>query len=247
MSGLVAYDSSDDDASETGSSAPQILPPVSKTELHTQGEANTKANTQDIQTSKKTHQEPPSQPAPTIPLPISSQDNEPIGPSLPSLDNPEPTVQDAQDAPSPYSSNRSLLHDLTLPAVPDFDIPPSPPGSPPPATNKKFEQFLTLKKKGTHFNAKLENSAAMRNPALASKLLAFVGMPDGDPAQYETTLSPELWNPGGFPEEAFRGKLRRARDKLAKEREAERASGNRSTVEFVPAIEAGGTASSSRK
>lgn len=160
----------------------------------------------------------------------------PIGPSLPSTEE-AGTLPEPQDAPSPYTNTRNLLHDLTLPSIPNFDIPPSPPGSPPPATQAKFEQFLKLKKQGTHFNSKLEDSAAMHNPALTSKLMAFVGMPDGDPAQYETSLSKDLWDPKVFPDEAFRGRLRRARDKLAKEKETERAAGGRTSVDFVPATQ----------
>ncbi len=166
---------------------------------------------------------------------------------------------------SPYSTTRSLLHDLTLPSIPNFDIPPSPPppGSPSSssgaaaaATNKKFEQFLQLKKKGTHFNAKLEQSAAIRNPALTDKLLAFVDVgagkggsagrqPDARAVQeqYTTTLPADVWDPTAFPDWAFRDRLRRTREMVAKEREAARSGPGRSAVEFVAA--SGGAASSS--
>jgi hypothetical protein len=74
---------------------------------------------------------------------------------------------------SPYSSNRALLRDLTLPTVPNYNIPPSPPGSPMESTNAKFKHFLELKKQGIHFNDKLSKSSAMKNPALMQKLLDF--------------------------------------------------------------------------
>jgi hypothetical protein len=134
---------------------------------------------------------------------------------------------------SPYSANRSLIHDLTLPSVPDFDIPPSPPGSPLQAIDKKFSQFLDLKKKGVHFNQKLESSAALKNPNLMDKLMRFVEL-DGA-SQYETTLSKDLWNPAAFPEWAYRENLRKSREQIVKEREAHNASGARKGVEFVPA------------
>ena len=51
--------------------------------------------------------------------------------------------------------------------------------------------------------------------------------------QYETTLSTDLWDPKAFPEWAFRGKLRESRESLAKEKEAERAGGGRTAVDFV--------------
>lgn len=182
----------------------------------------------------------------------------------------ETPLDDGVNAPSsPYSTNRSLLHDLTLPSIPNFDIPPSPPpGSPSAsssgaaaATSKKFEQFLQLKKKGTHFNAKLEQSAALRNPALTDKLLAFVDLaapgrggsgsagkspPDARAVeQYTTTLPADVWDPGAFPDWAFRDRLRRTRETVAKEREAARSAPGRSAVEFVAASGAAGGASRS--
>lgn len=161
---------------------------------------------------------------------------------------------------SPYSTTRSLLHDLTLPSIPNFDIPDSPPPatgtSPSPsqaATSKKFEQFLQLKKKGTHFNAKLEQSAALRNPSLTDKLLAFVDISSGNAgagggtagraAEYTTTLPADLWDPGAFPDWAFRDQLRRTREVVAKEREVARSGPGRSAVEFVAAASASNTES----
>lgn len=170
-----------------------------------------------------------------------------MGPSLPPAEpeQTEDTTLETSAAPSsPYSTNRALIQDLTLPSVPDFDIPPSPPGSPSPATNKKFQQFINLKKKGTHFNSKLESSTATRNPALMDKLLGFVDVTDTD--QYQTTLSPELWDPTAFPDWAYRSRLRRATDKVAKEREAERSSGSRSTVEYVNAVGSSGKGQNQR-
>lgn len=158
--------------------------------------------------------------------------------ATPSLPEPSSTAPPS----SPYSTARSLIHDLTLPSIPNFDIPPSPPGSPSSSsgtTNAKFETFLSLKKKGTHFNAKLEQSSALRNPALTDKLLQFVDiLPPGGGGgerglQYQTTLSEELWNPDAFPAWAFREKLKKGRDKVAREREAARAAPGRSGVEFV--------------
>ncbi|KAM4059708.1 HCNGP-like protein [Hirsutella rhossiliensis] len=138
----------------------------------------------------------------------------------------------AEGPASPYSANRALIHDLTLPSIPNLDIPPSPSGSPPPRASKSFEQFLALKKNGTHFNSKLEQSTALRNPGVMDKLMDFVGLDERQ--QYETTLSPDLWNPAAFPETAFVEKLRKSREKIANQREADKASGARSSVDFVP-------------
>jgi len=164
-----------------------------------------------------------------------------LGPSEPAIaDLPEPDQELDLPIPpgSPYTSTRALLRDLTLPSHPNLDLPPSPPGSPPPALTKKVTNFLELKDKGIHFNAKLESSPALRNPALMDKLLKFTGLDDDPTAQYATTLPKDLWDPGAFPDWAHRQGLRAAQERLRKEREVERAATGR--VEFVPASGSGG-------
>jgi HCNGP-like protein len=174
-----------------------------------------------------------------------------LGPTLPPgpseiTDLPEPEDEDISAAPgSPYTVQRNLLRDLTLPTHPNLDIPPSPPGSPNPSLNKKVDQFLDLKKKGIHFNSKLANSTALRNPALMDKLMDFVELgPDGEEkglrSQYVTTLPSDVWNPTGsaFPDWAFRGPLKESQDRVRKEHEAERAAGKRG-VDFVRGTSSG--------
>ncbi|KAK3680447.1 HCNGP-like protein-domain-containing protein [Podospora appendiculata] len=174
-----------------------------------------------------------------------------MGPALP------PTAADVDmsfldDSPapaprSPYSATRALLRDLTLPAVPNMDMPRSPPRSPVAdsldALNAKFDNFLALKRgKGLHFNERLAASNSLRNPALMDKLLGFVGVEtvfaDGDVdqavEQYATTLAPDVFDPAAFPEWAYKGPLRRAQDKGHKERER----GRGEPVEFTPAAAA---------
>lgn len=156
--------------------------------------------------------------------------------------------QSAQDDPSeqppssPYTTNRTLIHNLTLPTVPNLDIPPSPPSSPSQSTAQaaltaKFDKFLELKrKKGTHFNAKIADSHALMNPPLMDKLLGFAGISTdfdegGGTEQYATTLDKELWDPSSFPEWAYRGPLRKAQERQQKEKGRERGE----AVQFVPA------------
>ncbi|GAB0132208.1 hypothetical protein EsDP_00000650 [Epichloe bromicola] len=162
----------------------------------------------------------------------------PLGPSLPPIasDLPEmspgffpPEEADPNRPSSPYSSTRAIVHDLTLPSIPNLTIPPSPPGSPPPATNRKFQQFLDLKRKGTHFNTKLESSTALRNPSLTDKLLSFVDLTGS--AQYETTLPLDLYDPSGFPKWAHREELRKSREALVKERQGEKVASR--GIDFV--------------
>lgn len=156
--------------------------------------------------------------------------------STPHADQPAPS--------SPYSASRSLIHTLTLPTVPNMDIPPSPPSSPSQITSQaaltaKFDKFLELKrKKGIHFNARIADSHALKNPPLMDKLLVFVGVgvefDDGSidgVEQYATTLPSELWDPAAFPEWAYRGPLRKSQERVQKERGREKGE----TVHFVPA------------
>jgi len=134
---------------------------------------------------------------------------------------------------SPYSANRSQLRGLTLPLVPNYDIPPSPLGSPVASANAKFKHFLELKKQGVHFNEKLAKSSAMKNPALMQKLMDFAGITEAD--QYSTTLSKDIWDPSGFPAYAFKDELAKSQQKILKRKEEEQAKGQRAAIDFIPA------------
>ncbi|KAH7034872.1 HCNGP-like protein-domain-containing protein [Microdochium trichocladiopsis] len=160
------------------------------------------------------------------------------GPSPPSLPPPQ--------APgSPYTSHRATLRSLTLPTVPDMDIPASPPGSPTAEERQlssKFEHFLDLKKKqGVHFNSRIGTSAAMRNPALTDKLLGFVDV--DHKAQYANTLPQTVWDPAAFPRSSYKEQLRQSQADVA----ASRARGKGAPVAFVPSSSssAGGAQSAS--
>ncbi|GKT98326.1 hcngp-protein [Fusarium langsethiae] len=235
MAGLVGYASSDEeeDISRTTSPQPKKNEPVTIAQ-----DADVESRTQEAEQKPVT-----SAPKPNIPDAVATepaqQNAVPLGPSLPPMEEAVVDDQDPTHRPaSPYSANRALLRDLTLPSAPNMDIPPSPPGSPPPGANKKFEQFLELKKKGTHFNAKLEQSSALKNPSLMDKLMRFVEIDERH--QYSTTLPTDLWNPVAFPEWASKDMLRKTNDKLTKEKDAERASGTRTAVDFVPSASIGG-------
>ncbi|KAH9221584.1 HCNGP-like protein-domain-containing protein [Leptodontidium sp. 2 PMI_412] len=163
-----------------------------------------------------------------------------VGPTLgPSVGTPGAQLLEEEEdeqalAPQlPYSANRALLRDLTLPSLPNYDIPPSPPGSPLESTNTKFKHFLELKKKGIHFNDKLANSSALKNPSLMQKLMDFSDIDEA--GQYATTLPKELWNPGGFPAYAFKEDLAKSQQKILKKKEDEKARGQRDSLDFVPA------------
>lgn len=131
---------------------------------------------------------------------------------------------------SPYTATRALLRDLTLPPLPNTDIPPSPPGSPPPGTSAKFERFLELKKQGVHFNSKVASNPSLRNPALMDKLLKFVEL-DAPADQYRSTLPTDIWDPAAFPRWAYKEQLKQSQADTGKARARTKGA----PVEFVAA------------
>jgi hypothetical protein len=124
-----------------------------------------------------------------------------------------------------------------MPSTPNFNIPPSPPGSPPPDTNKKFANFLKLKKQGVHFNERLANTPALKNPTLLEKLKQHAGV--GEEEQYATTLSSNLAVPTSYPPWAYADELNKAQSKLRQKRENDVKRKGRDAVEFVPASASG--------
>jgi hypothetical protein len=122
-----------------------------------------------------------------------------------------------------------------MPTYPNFDIPTSPPRPTSPdsvaalsATTKKFERFLELKRKGVHFNARLQTSSSLRNPSLLPKLMEFAGVTKDD--SYRSTLDEDA---GGVPakwgEESYVESLVRENDRWRKRKLKEREK-----VDFVP-------------
>jgi len=163
-----------------------------------------------------------------------------LGPTMPSVQHLDADQEAPSEAFSPYSESRATLRNLTMPPVPSFDIPQSPPGSPPLKSTKKFDRFLELKKQGIHFNAKLAESSSLRNPTLFQKLMDFAGL--DDQSQYETALPDDLAVPTKFPAWAYADQLNRRQEDMAKRKAKERKG---RPVEFVRAS-AAEEASSSR-
>ncbi|QSZ28710.1 hypothetical protein DSL72_003210 [Monilinia vaccinii-corymbosi] len=225
MAGLVDYGSSDEEGSVD---IPQKSP-------------DTNGITKDVQ--QQATELPPIENSRILELPNNPKPDAPlVGPQLgpaEATELPEPedimNMNEEQDGEpqSPYSSNRALLRDLTLPTVPNYEIPPSPPGSPVASTNAKFKHFLELKKQDTHFNEKLAKSAALKNPSLMQKLMDFADIDEAE--QYATTLPKDLWDPTGFPESAHKEELAKSQQRILKEKEERKARGQREALDFVPA------------
>lgn len=154
------------------------------------------------------------------------------GPSRPAA-APELPPSHTDDTPaSPYTSTRLMIRNLTMPPNPNFDIPDSPPGSPPAAATAKVAKFLELKKQGVHFNEKLLKSSALRNPGLLQKLLAFAGIEKDE--QYATALPHDLAIPTQFPEWAYADSLNKTQQEVTKRREEAKLKIQRDSIDFVP-------------
>ena len=168
-------------------------------------------------------------------LPSSSNDY-PVGPSAETKED-HTNNEDTSDPQSPYLVSRAMIRDLTLPTIPNLDIPPSPPGSPPPGVDKKFSRFLELKMQGVHFNEKLARSSAMKNPSLLRKLMDSAGIEEYD--QYESTLPKGKWDPTSFPSWAYKEELAKSQQEVTKKKEEERARTQRESIEFISATSSG--------
>ncbi|OOQ86080.1 hypothetical protein PEBR_24266 [Penicillium brasilianum] len=167
----------------------------------------------------------------------------PNGPVLGPASGPAPVNQtQSLEGPStsgrssPFSATRALVHDLTLPPVPNLDIPPSPPGSPNAAANAKFEHFLSLKKQGIHFNAKLASSSSLRNPSLLMKMMEHAGI--DEQSQYNTALPLDLWDVSNLPKWAFKEELLKTQQEARQKQEEKNSAGQRSSIEFVSGTDA---------
>ncbi|KAF2630768.1 hypothetical protein BU25DRAFT_334491 [Macroventuria anomochaeta] len=162
------------------------------------------------------------------------------GPAQDPTVSPPPVDNDAADGVppgSPYTSSRAIIQNLTLPTVPDFDIPPSPPGPPPQRATKKFAQFLELKTKGQHFNQRLASSSVLRDPGHSQKLMDFARISEEE--QYASTLPEGLAVPAVFPPWAYVEELRASQKRILKTREQEKSKIPREAIDFVSATRSG--------
>jgi hypothetical protein len=146
---------------------------------------------------------------------------------------------------SQYAHTRALIQNLTLPTVPNFGIPPSPPGSPPQKATKKFVQFLELKKKGQHFNQRLEGSSVLRDPGHMRRLMDFAGVSEED--SYASTLPEHVAIPAVFPEWAYVEELKTSQKRIAKTKEQERPKAPREALEFVSASKSASSSTAGKR
>ncbi|KIW01354.1 uncharacterized protein PV09_07126 [Verruconis gallopava] len=152
------------------------------------------------------------------------------GPAMPPDEESE-FVYEEPDRELSYDEARAAIRSMTMPPVPNFSIPPSPPGSPPSASTKKFAHFLKLKKQGVHFNERLEKTPALKNPTLFQKLKQHAGISDEE--QYATTLPEDLAVPVTFPPWAYADELGKTQANIRQKKDQK----PRDTIDFVPATQ----------
>lgn len=155
----------------------------------------------------------------------------PVGPFRPQSSPSASEQPSASGLPSPSSHARNLIHNLTLPPIPNLDIPPSPPGSPNAAANQKISHFLSLKKQGIHFNEKLVASSSLKNPSLLQKLMDHAGV--DDQTQYATALPVDLWDVSALPSWGFKEELQTSQQEIRRKIEEKRSAGQRESIDFV--------------
>ncbi|QDS67455.1 hypothetical protein FKW77_000630 [Venturia effusa] len=244
MPPLVTYDSSDEEDTDN---IPQekVRPECyldAKIKVTTDYQVLTQvesAAAEPIADSKNLHAPVASLPSPIAAFPSRDAPTQgaALGPSMPSGPEDGRTIGTGSAPQSPYTTTRLSIRDLTMPPVPNFNIPPSPPGSPPLVATKKFTRFLELKKQGIHFNAKLETSSALKNPNLLPKLREFAGI--DEKASLATALPEELAVPTSFPAWAYADQLNKMQQVVKKKKEEEQAQKQRESIDFVPATVSG--------
>ncbi|KAF1998031.1 hypothetical protein P154DRAFT_622016 [Amniculicola lignicola CBS 123094] len=234
----LGYESSDDDEvvapppTKALSNGPDIAAQTRNTKLTSFSESNPTHLTQ--APSLEAHK-----PANTANGPSQGPSEGPSeGPSATPPPGPAGPPQDGTHQ-SPYYFTRMEVQRLTMPTAPNFDIPHTPPGSPPQASTKKFKTFLGLKKKGQHFNQRLEKSTVLRDPAHLQRLMDFAGISEED--SYASTLSDDVAVPTTFPGWAYVEELSQSYKKMKRKKEEEKAKAPRTKVDFVPATGSGGS------
>ncbi|KAJ9626327.1 hypothetical protein H2203_003959 [Taxawa tesnikishii (nom. ined.)] len=231
LGGYASSDEEDDQPMPDAVQAAAVLPAttvpnsapatsaLSSTQAGTERKPETESRLNGQEANANT-EEPVSGPAPRpAPMPLQEVN---AGPTLPLEEDSAPA--------SPYTVNCLTIRNLTMPPVPNFDIPPSPPGSPPPTSTARFTRFLELKKKGVHFNERLNQSSALRNPSLLQNLMEFAGVSEED--SHTTTLPADAGVPTEFPKWAYVDELLKAHERIAKQR----ARGQGEEVQFVSGV-----------
>ncbi|CAG8525739.1 6528_t:CDS:2 [Diversispora eburnea] len=96
------------------------------------------------------------------------------------------------------------------------------------ALKEKIAHFHKLKSKGILFNENLQKNKAFRNPHIYNKLVEFVELDE-----IGSNFDREIFDPYGYPPEAFVDQLAEKQKRQAEERAAAQQQQQRSQIQFV--------------
>ncbi|TPX37503.1 hypothetical protein SmJEL517_g00724 [Synchytrium microbalum] len=104
-----------------------------------------------------------------------------------------------------FESLRAILKPPAIEGQESYGIPPEPDAECDPDLEAKFENWMNLKLNGMHFNTRLTKTHAFRNPSIMSKMIEFQGLDE-----YGSNFPKDMFDPHGFPPEAFVDELEKA-------------------------------------
>ncbi|CAG8440477.1 10952_t:CDS:2 [Acaulospora colombiana] len=122
---------------------------------------------------------------------------------------------------------RRLLTPKSIEGMENWGIPPEPETECDQALQEKIAHFHQLKSKGIFFNENLLKNKAFRNPHIYNKLVEFVELDE-----IGSNFDRAIFDPYGFPPEAFADQLAEAQKKQAEERQQQQQQ-HRSQIQFV--------------
>ncbi|CAG8655486.1 16090_t:CDS:2, partial [Dentiscutata erythropus] len=149
-----------------------------------------------------------------------------ISDDKPIISNEQLLSDDSEDARQ-HSAMRKLLTPKSIEGRENWGIPPEPEAECDPILQEKIVHFHSLSKKGVHFNENLLKNKAFRNPHIYNKLVEFVELDE-----IGSNFDREIFDPYGFPSEAFADQLAEAQKKILEERAAAQQQ-QRSQIQFV--------------
>ncbi|CAG8797349.1 21653_t:CDS:2, partial [Gigaspora margarita] len=149
-----------------------------------------------------------------------------ISDDKPIISDEQMLLDDSEDARQ-HSAMRKLLTPNPIEGRENWGIPPEPETECDPILQEKIVHFHSLSKKGVHFNENLLKNKAFRNPHIYNKLVEFVELDE-----IGSNFDREIFDPYGFPSEAFADQLAEAQKKILEERAAAQQQ-QRSQIQFV--------------
>ncbi|RIA80607.1 HCNGP-like protein [Glomus cerebriforme] len=136
---------------------------------------------------------------------------------------------DKQFDESEYANRRVLMRQLLTPqpieGKDNWGIPPEPEEEC--DQSLQIVHFHLLKERGVHFNKNLLKNKAFRNPHIYNKLVEFVELDE-----IGSNFDREVYDPYGFPPEAFADQLAEVQKRIAEERAIAQQQ-QRSQIHFV--------------